>query len=137
ASELWNQANGLLEDDTSASTIITRLQLFDVCTKLYISVILPWHQYVKENKKRMHDQLFVDQKLQTQKKEVNTEQQQHTKCIKMVATPLQAILKDDNESVLNTLRKGQRIASDALLDISIIIELIVEDYLQSGENKLD
>jgi hypothetical protein len=49
---------------------------------------------------------------------------------KMVTTPLQAILKDDNESVLNTLRKGQRIACDVLLDISIIIELIVEDYLQ-------
>ncbi|CEJ02245.1 hypothetical protein RMCBS344292_16254 [Rhizopus microsporus] len=86
----------------------------------------------------MQDQLFVDQKLQTQKKEVNTEQQQqHTKCIKMVTTLLQAILKDDNESVLNTLRKGQRIASDVLLDISIIIELIVEDYLQSGENKVN
>lgn len=45
----------------------------------------------------------------------------------MVITPLQAVLKDDNESVLNTLRKGQMIASDVLLDISIIIELIVED----------
>ncbi|ORE08660.1 hypothetical protein BCV72DRAFT_303475 [Rhizopus microsporus var. microsporus] len=77
----------------------------------------------------MYDQLFVDQKLQTQKKKVNTEQQQ-TKRIKMVTTPLQAILKDDNESVLNTLRKGQRIAFDVLLDISIIIELIVKDYSQ-------
>ncbi|CEG84353.1 hypothetical protein RMATCC62417_18168 [Rhizopus microsporus] len=81
----------------------------------------------------MYDQLFVDQKLQAQKKKVNTEQQQQqqqAKCIKMVTTSLQAILKDDNESILNTLRKGQRIASGVLLDISIIIELIVEDYLQ-------
>ncbi|ORE04933.1 hypothetical protein BCV72DRAFT_311827 [Rhizopus microsporus var. microsporus] len=54
----------------------------------------------------------------------------------MVTTPLQTILKNDNESALNTLRKGQSIASDALLDISITIELIVEDYLQSGKNKL-
>ncbi|CEG62952.1 hypothetical protein RMATCC62417_00176 [Rhizopus microsporus] len=65
----------------------------------------------------MYDQFFVDQKLQTQKKE--------------------AILKSDSESVLNVLRKGQRIAFDVLLDISIIMELIVEDYLQSEENKLD
>ncbi|CEG81013.1 hypothetical protein RMATCC62417_15263 [Rhizopus microsporus] len=67
----------------------------------------------------MYDQRFVDQKPQTQKKKVNTEQQQQTKCIKMVTTPLQAILKDDNENIL------------------IIIELIVEDYLQSGKNKLN
>ncbi|CEJ00778.1 hypothetical protein RMCBS344292_14825 [Rhizopus microsporus] len=85
----------------------------------------------------MYDQFFVDQKLQTQKKEVNTEQQQHTKHIKMVTTPLQAILKSDSESVLNILRKGQRIVFDVLLDISIIMELIVEDYLQSKEDKLD
>jgi hypothetical protein len=52
------------------------------------------------------------------------------KCIKMVATPLQVVLKDDNESVLNTLKKGQRIASDVLLGTSINIELIVDDYLQ-------
>ncbi|PHZ16195.1 uncharacterized protein RHIMIDRAFT_265426, partial [Rhizopus microsporus ATCC 52813] len=61
ASELWNQAN----NDTSLSTIIIRLQLSDVYTKLYIPVILPWRQYVKENKKIICDQLFVDQKLQT------------------------------------------------------------------------
>ncbi|KAL4212727.1 hypothetical protein AB4K20DRAFT_1866173 [Rhizopus microsporus] len=41
----------------------------------------------------------------------------------MVITPLQAVLKDDNESVLNTLRKGQMIASDwkIKLDINQVI----------------
>ncbi|PHZ08976.1 uncharacterized protein RHIMIDRAFT_267306, partial [Rhizopus microsporus ATCC 52813] len=66
ASKLWNQAN----DDTNPSAIITRLQLSDVCTELYIPVILSWRQYVEENKKRIYGQLFVDQKLQAQKKEV-------------------------------------------------------------------
>jgi hypothetical protein len=50
-------------DGASPSTTITRLQLSDVCTKLYIPVILPWRQCVQENKIRMYDQLFVDQKL--------------------------------------------------------------------------
>lgn len=38
-------------------------------------MILSWRQYMKENKKRMYEQLSVDQRLQTQKKEVNAEQQ--------------------------------------------------------------
>ncbi|PHZ08895.1 uncharacterized protein RHIMIDRAFT_267097, partial [Rhizopus microsporus ATCC 52813] len=63
-----------ISDDTNPSTIITRLQLSDVYTELYIPVILSWRQYVEENKNRIYGQLFADQKLQAQKKEVNTEQ---------------------------------------------------------------
>lgn len=56
--------------------------------------------------------------LQAQKKKVNIEQQQ-TKDIKRITTPFQTILKDNNESVLNALKKRQRIVSDVLLNISI------------------
>lgn len=44
--------------------------------------------------------------LQAQKKKVNIEQQQ-TKDIKRITTPLQTILKDNNESVLNALKKTE------------------------------